>query len=150
MAGKILSFITSLTLLLLAFFLLWTLWSPEKVLSLVSEYRLPITFAALFLLFLSLLNFQREGKGLPAYTFNLLKGKGTVSIETLKKGIQTFVKAESPNLHVISCKLKEGGKLLELNLAGQTEPALLENLSNLLAEQFGFEGQLDIFFEKSL
>ncbi len=150
MADKIISLVTSLTFLLLAFFLLWATWSTEKAFLLLTEYRLTLTLGALFLLFLSLLNFQREGKGLPTYTFNLLKGKGTVSIETLKKGIQTFVRAENPSLHVISCKLKEGGKLLELILAGQTEPSILENLSNLLAEQFGFEGQLDIFFEKHL
>ena len=147
MINKLLSFVTSLTLLIGAFFLLFGVWSSERVASVMTEHPLTFTFAALFLLFLSLLNFQREAKNLPAYTFHLERGKGTVSVETLRKGIKTFFKTESPQMHLISCRLKEGGKLLELNLEGIIEPKLLETLSSVLTEQFGFSGQLDIFFE---
>ena len=147
MINKLLSFVTSLTLLIVAFFLLFAIWSPDRVATLVAEYPLSLTLAALFSLFLSLLNFQREAKSLPAYTFHLERGRGTVSVETLKKGIKTFFKAESPQMHLISCHLKESGKLLELNLEGKIEPKLLETLSEVLTEQFGFSGQLDIFFE---
>lgn len=111
------------------------------------ENIIPFTLFALFLFFLSLLNFQRWNKTEPDYSFHLLRGKTTVSVETLKKGIQTFARAENRGLQVLSCRFKEGGKLLELNLSGHTEPAFLENLSNLLANQFGFEGQLEIFIE---
>lgn len=143
MIGKLLSFVTSVALLLAAFSLLFAAWSPEKA----AEYPLTLTFAALSLLFLSLINFQRGGKTAPTYTFHLERGKSTVSIDSLRKGINTFFKRESPELHLISCYLKESGKLLELNLEGKLEPKLLETLSTVLAEQFGFSGQLDIFFE---
>ena len=147
MINKLLSFVTSLTLLIVAFFLLFAVWSSEGAASVMTEHPLALTLAALFLLFLSLLNFQRETKNLPTYTFHLERGKGTVSVETLKKGIKTFFKKESPQMHLISCQLKEDGKLLELNLEGIIEPKLLEALSSVLTEQFGFSGQLDIFFE---
>jgi|GEM_PF-3155173 len=148
MIGRLLSFVTSSTLLVTGIALLLAVWKKDAAFQLLSEYPLFAALAALFLLLLATINFKRKSKLFPSYTFNIARGKGTVSIDTLKKGIQTFVRSEDPRLEVISCQLKEGGKLLELTLAGQTEPTVLEHLSNLLADQFGFEGQLEVFFER--
>ena len=62
MADKIISLVTSLTFLLLAFFLLWATWSTEKAFLLLTEYRLTLTLGALFSTFFEFAQFPKRRK----------------------------------------------------------------------------------------
>jgi hypothetical protein len=148
--GGWVTLVTSSLLLLLSFFLLLLTWWTAKMSTFVEAHPYAFTLTALALLLIAVLSLRSMEKSSSSYTLNLTKGKATFSVQALKKGIIQFLQRENPNYQLKSLELLGGGRTLHLVLNGKEDQKeftpLLDRLSSLLADQYGFEGQLEVSF----
>lgn len=148
--GGWVTLLISSLLLLLSFFLLVLTWWTAKMSLFIEGHPYAFTLAALLMLLVAIFSLRRAQKSSSSFTLNLAKGKATFSLLALRRGIEQFLQREHPLYQLKSLQLLEGGRTLHLQLAGHEDQKdigpLLDRLSSLLADQYGFEGQLEVDF----